>query len=205
MNPSIEAAWIAAGSGLFGVAIGVTGTAIVALAGFRSTRRATADTLAASSTDIRAQIEASSASLREQIEADRRSRFWEKRAAAYEAILAALRHRASIRHFQLDMFQLSEQANEKALADISEREPPGWYETVGRLLAYGSDDALTAFEAAQDADRLAAKGYLTWKILGEQHEAMFEALKVAEQKDEALLQLIRRELRSRPDLDSEAT
>lgn len=203
MNPSIEAAWIAAGSGLLGVAIGVTGTAIVALAGFRSTRRATANTLAASSADIRAQIEASSTSLREQIEAGRRSQYWEKRAAAYEAILAAIRHRASIRHFQLDMFRLPEQANEKALADISEREPPGWYETVGRLLAYGSDDVLTAFEAAQDADRMAAKAALTWKTLGEQHEAMYEALKVAEQKDEALLQLIRSELRSSPGLDRE--
>jgi hypothetical protein len=44
MNSVVEAAWIAGASGLVGVVVGVTGTTIVAVVGFRSTRKATEDT-----------------------------------------------------------------------------------------------------------------------------------------------------------------
>jgi hypothetical protein len=63
MNPSIEAAWIAGGSGFLGVLVGVTGTAIVARIGFKSTRAAMDATVAGGLTTVR-----------EQIEADRQSR-----------------------------------------------------------------------------------------------------------------------------------
>src|SRR5258708_35299250 len=45
MTPEIEVAWIAGGSGLLGVLVGVTGTVIVGVAGFRNTRGATEKTV----------------------------------------------------------------------------------------------------------------------------------------------------------------
>jgi hypothetical protein len=86
MNPAIEAAWIAGGSGLLGVTVGITGTVIVARIGFRSTRDATDATTAAGIASIRAQIEA-----------DRRNRIWEKQAAAYTDAIAGIAHRQRIR------------------------------------------------------------------------------------------------------------
>jgi hypothetical protein len=129
---------------------------------------------------------------------------WEKRAAAYEAILAAIRHRAMTRAFQLGMYQIPEEANQQAVDSIRELEPPGLFETEGRLFAYGSDDVLAAYDATQEADRQVVDRYLTWKALGEHREAIDEALQLAERKEQALLQLIRSELRRRPDIDPEA-
>lgn len=51
MNPVVEAAWIAGASGLVGVVVGVGGTVTVGIVGFRSTRKATVDTLKAAHDD----------------------------------------------------------------------------------------------------------------------------------------------------------
>jgi len=74
MTPAVEAAWIAGSSGFLGLGVGVGGTVVGAVFGFRSTRNAAAATIAAGSADVRAQIEAGSADIRAQVEADRRSR-----------------------------------------------------------------------------------------------------------------------------------
>ena len=47
MSPLVKAVWVAGASGFIGVVVGVTGTVIVAVFGFRSTRKATADTIEA--------------------------------------------------------------------------------------------------------------------------------------------------------------
>jgi hypothetical protein len=86
MNPTVEAAWIAGSSGLAGVLVGVSGTVIVARLGFRSTRAATE---AANATAL--------ATVRQQIEADRRSRIWEKQAAAYSDAIGVVRARMTLR------------------------------------------------------------------------------------------------------------
>jgi hypothetical protein len=190
MNPIVEAAWIAGGVGL----IGLGGTVAVAIAGFRNTRTSTEQT-----------IEAGTANTKRALDAAREERFWEKQAAAYEASLAAVRYRAATRADQLRMFRMDEHTEKKALESLEAHEPPGWFEIIGRLLAYASDDVLTAYQAAEDADREVINRYLTWRALGEQGEAIHEALKAAQEADEVLTKLIRSELRNRVDRDREAT
>jgi hypothetical protein len=58
MNPMVEAAWIAGGSGFLAVLVGVTGTVVVAMRGYRSTQRATQQSIAAGAVNVQAQIQA---------------------------------------------------------------------------------------------------------------------------------------------------
>jgi hypothetical protein len=111
-----------------------------------------------------------------------------------KATIAALQHRARTRAHQLRITRMDEQTGKKALKTLEAREPPGWFETQGRLLAYASNGVLTAYKAAENADREVADRYLTWKATGEQGAAIYEALKAAQEKDEALTKLIRTEL-----------
>jgi hypothetical protein len=68
MNPTVEAAWIAAGVGILSLA----GTVTVAIIGYRNTRKAA-------------------------LEAARNERLWDKMAAAYEEVLIALLRRQAER------------------------------------------------------------------------------------------------------------
>jgi hypothetical protein len=76
MQPVVEAAWIAAGAGVLGIA----GTVTVAVSGFRNTRKVTGQTIQAAAQDsIRA------------LAAARADRLWEKQAAAYSAFITRAR------------------------------------------------------------------------------------------------------------------
>lgn len=189
MSPSIEAAWIAAGSGLLGVTVGVAGTVVVALAGFRNTRRSTAATVEASSEGIRAQIEA-----------DGRTRFWEKRASAYEAALAMVRYRAETRADRFRVYRMDEETEKKALDNLEAHEPPGLFEIQGRLLAYASSEVLNAYLAAEAADREAANAYVSSRAGLMQSDALFRALEAAQEADTKLTDIIRTELHRGPDM-----
>jgi hypothetical protein len=76
MQPVVEAAWIAAGTGV----LGVVGTVIVAVSGFRNTRKVTDQTIQAAAQDsIRA------------LDAARADRLWEKQATAYASFITHAR------------------------------------------------------------------------------------------------------------------
>jgi hypothetical protein len=85
MQPIVEAAWIAAS----GAALGVIGTVIVAVTGFRNTRAITDKTIQAAAQDsIRARNDA------------RTDRLWERKAAAYaDFITHARSYRNALRAF----------------------------------------------------------------------------------------------------------
>ena len=76
MQPVIAAAWIAAGAGV----LGVIGTVIVAVSGFRSTHKVTDQTIQAAARE----------SIR-QLAAARADRLWERQATAYAAFMTNAR------------------------------------------------------------------------------------------------------------------
>jgi hypothetical protein len=76
MQPVIAAAWIAAGAGV----LGIIGTVIVAVSGFRSTQKVTDQTIQAAAKE----------SIR-QLDAARADRLWERQATAYAAFITNAR------------------------------------------------------------------------------------------------------------------
>ena len=104
VNPTIEAAWIAAGVG----ALGIAGAVTTAIVGFRSTRNATTKTVAAGTASTMATLAAA-----------REERLWEKQAAAYEETIAALLHRQMKRQHELRMYRLTEDAEQQLKDDSS--------------------------------------------------------------------------------------
>lgn len=92
MQPVVEAAWIAAGTGV----LGVVGTVVVAVSGFRNTRKVTDQTIQAAAQDsIRA------------LDAVRANRLWEKQAAAYASFIT---HSRSYRNALRSLEDKSESA-----------------------------------------------------------------------------------------------
>jgi hypothetical protein len=133
VNPSIEAAWIAGSSGFLGVLVGVTGTAIVARIGFKSTRVATATAVAGGLTSVR-----------DQIEADRRTRLWEKQAAAYTEAIAGIRHRQKVRQ---GLMQGMITGTEPERPPV----PVDWIQLEAQLIAYASPEVISALASAAAA------------------------------------------------------
>jgi hypothetical protein len=206
VNPTIEAAWIAAGVGGLGIAGAVT-TAIV---GFLSTRNATTKTVAAGTASTTATLAAA-----------REERLWERQAAAYEETIAALLHRQMKRQHELRMYRLTEDAEQQLKDFFASYEPPGWFQAQARLLAYASDDVRDAFEATRRADGEVRVRCDRWMAMSEQarlavasgrpnaapegsvmvqaRRDVNPALEEAEAKDEAVIKLIRDKLRSKPE------
>jgi hypothetical protein len=189
MKPGIEAAWIAASGGFLGVLVGVTGTAIVARLGFRNTRDATNVTTAATMATVEAQIEA-----------DRQSRIWEKRADIYTDFLATIKRRQeSRRNAMQGMINGSEPQRLPAPLDVALLE--------ARLLAYASAEVIAAANragnAAQDFEHVITEWRETIEVVTkarpstvaiEARQAASIALQEADQRDEAVTELIRAEL-----------
>jgi hypothetical protein len=205
VTPTIEAAWIAAGAAGFGV----VSTATVAVVGFRSTKNATIRTIAGSTANTMASLAAA-----------REDRLWEKRSAAYEEIIGVLTHRQLKRQHELRMYRLTE-AGEQQLKDFFDSyDPPGWFESQARLLAYASNEVRRAFEATRRADLEASGLYQSYVTLAEDNRlaaasghpgtatdgqtmikarnAVNPAVQEADAKAEAVIKLIRDELRSKP-------
>jgi hypothetical protein len=205
VNPTVEAAWIAAGV----AGLGIAGTATVAIAGFRSTKNATIRTISANTANTMASLAAA-----------REDRLWDKRAAAYEETLAGLLHGQMKRQHDLRMYRLNEDAEEVLKEFFSSYKQPGWFPAQARLRAYASEEVWEAFEAARQADIEALGLYMRWKMLADDNRLAVEsgrpgaaadgqttirarravdpAVEEAEAKAELVIKLIRDELRSKP-------
>ncbi len=204
MDPTITAAWISGGVG----AIGIVSTAVTAWTGSRNTRRATAQAIAAGADNTRATLAAAC-----------EERLWEKRAAAYEEALTGLLHRRAKRRFDLRDYRTK---NDAAMNDFyGGYQLPGVFETESRLVAYASNRVREAYEATRGAHaavvvayshraslwesrRLAAEtgrveGAVSEEIMTDAQRKLGSAQEAAEAADDALIDAIRAELRSKPE------
>lgn len=201
MDPTIAAALITGGVG----ALGIAGTVV----GSRNTRKATEQGMAASTASTMATLAAA-----------REDRLWEKRASVYEEAIAALLHRQRKRQHDTRRYRLDEEAEKKLREFFDGYEPPGWFQVQVRAVAYASDRVLGAFDEAELAHRKVWGCYRRWVELAEDNQLAVEAgnpsavdggaaitarkaidpaLDEAEEKDQALVDLIRDELRSKPE------
>jgi hypothetical protein len=205
VDATIAAALISGGVG----ALGIAGTVVTSVVGSKNTRQATERT-----------VEAGTANNRATLSAAREDRLWEKRAAAYEETLEALLYRQQKRQNKLRMYRLDEDSEQKITDLFASYEPSGWFEAQARLVAYASDAVLDAYEVSQRADREVLARYQKYQFitednvraaasggLGSVHDsqtvgnalkAINPALREAADTDEALIKVIRDELRSRP-------
>lgn len=141
MSPSVEAAWIAASSGLLGVIVGVTGTAIVGIAGFRNTRAATDQTLRAARGD----------------------RVWNRKADAYQDALTAALWR-NHRRMYLTTADLTDDQYIRASAEVFERQTQQeWWEMQGRLGTFGAQDVVQAYNRSLKATEFAHRRHEEWR------------------------------------------
>lgn len=195
MDPTIAAAWIASGSGLLGVVVGVGGTVIVARLGFRSTRDAT-----------KATTDAGLASVRAQIAADRRNRIWERQSATYTDLIQNVVHRRSSRTGQMQMVITGGEEPSKR------PEPVGWSELGAQILAYGSQAIINKLQSANEAGRRFEDAVGMWTIASmlarqnagtgrptsptpaDQAEVVSKARDKADELDDDLISAIRAEL-----------
>lgn len=206
MNPIIEAAWITGGVG----ALGIIGTVVTSLVGSRNTKRATKATIAAGAAATTATLAAA-----------REDRLWEKRCAAYEEILAGLLYRQLKRRHDLRDYRWDKESEQQLAAFFEGYDPPGWFEVQSRLVAYASDPVVDAFKATSEAHEDVQRRYQRYSAMADENKltlasgqvgpahsgeetlaalrAVDPVLKDAEAKDEALIKLIRDELRSKPE------
>ncbi len=206
MDPTIEAAWIAGGVG----ALGVIATVITAWIGSRNTRLATEATIAAGAATTAATLAAA-----------REDRLWDKRCAAYEETLTALLHRQAKRQEDMREYRLDEAYEQQVKEFFAAYEPPGFFETQGRLLAYASNPVIAASNCASkehaevrrlyqqylmmadDNKRATTSGQFGIAHGGEETIAALDAAKAALKRagfrDDLLIAIIREELSSKPE------
>jgi hypothetical protein len=206
MDPTITAAWITGGVG----AVGIAGTVVTAIVGGRNTRQATEITVAAGAATTTATLAAA-----------RDDRLWDKRCVVYEETLADLLRRQAKRRQDLREGQF-DQATEAQLEAIHDDDLLGLLGLLeqGRLTAYASDAVLGAFLAASRAHGEVLFHYRRYRMTVdavkrqaeathgmadgsketvEAHKVVSTAVEEAEVHDQALIVLIREELRSKPE------
>jgi hypothetical protein len=206
VDPTIAAAWITGGVG----ALGIMGTVTATVVGSRNTKRATEATIAAGAATTTATLAAA-----------REDRLWEKRCAAYETMLEALLYRQRKREHDLRMYRLDEDSEEKLREFFDSYQAPGWFQARARLTAYASDPVLAAFEASEQAHHEVWACYQRYRMMADDNKravetgqfgaahggqetidarkAVHPAVEEAEVQDQALIKLIRDELRSIPE------
>jgi hypothetical protein len=187
--------------------LGVVATAVTAWVGSWNTRRATERT-----------VDAGTAANLATLLADREGRLWERRAAAYEQMLAVVLQRKHLRGF--DMVIARVETDHDLEEFLKKFALPSTFETESRLVAYASEPVLTAYRTADQWHReslIAAvqlntirKAEDSGQRPGEVQEKPSQAqvlsadeLKLATDKakgaDEALIDVMREELRSKPE------
>jgi hypothetical protein len=188
--------------------VGVVATAVTAWIGSWNTRRATERT-----------VEAGADATRATLISAREDRLWERRAAAYEEALTGLLHRQAKRHFDTRQFRTSDEQQMKEFYESYQL--PGVFETESRITAYASDAVMKAHKATrgahsavvvayshraslQESRRLAAQtgrmeGAVSEEIMTDAERKLDAALQAADAADQALIEIIRTELRSRPE------
>jgi hypothetical protein len=187
---------------------GVAATAITAWVASWNTRKATERTVEAGSGDNRTALISA-----------REDRLWERRAAAYEEMLAVVLHRKHVRGFDLVPTARIETGTElqKFLDAVR---LPGTFEAESRLVAYASEPVLAKYEKAdqwhresvvsavqlngiRDADDSSSTRGAAPRKLTQAEELVTTqlngALSSANMADQALIDVIRAELRSRPE------
>lgn len=202
----IAAAWISGGVG----ALGIVSTAVTAWIGTRSTRKATEQAIAAGADNTRATLLAAhEAWLRD------------KESAAYEETLAEVRHRRLKRRHDLRWFRWDEATEQQRDEFFDSYQPPNWFQAQARMTAYASDAVLEAFDASERAHIEVWERYQRYRMMADNNKRASEtgqfgiahggeetiaarklvdpAVDDAEVKDQALIKLIREELRSLPE------
>jgi hypothetical protein len=148
MNPLVEGAWIAGASGLLGVLVGVTGTTIVAIAGFRNTRAATDKALRGA----------------------RRDRLWDRRADVYQDTLAEALHRKDDRDRIINALTQERYDKVPNVKELLQTSQERW-NTEGRLRAFGLQEVVEAFKNTMAADDEVNRLYQEWQA-ARQKESM---------------------------------
>jgi hypothetical protein len=206
VDPTITAAWISGGIG----AVGIVSTAVTAWIGSRNTRNATEQAIAAGAANTRATLAAA-----------REDRLWERRCAAYEEIAAGLLHRQAKREDELPKYRVDEKSAQDLQDFLSSYQPPGWVQAQARLFPYGSDAVVAACAASTRADNQVLRLYIQWQLMTEDadrvansggllvvadaetilkaRKAFDTAIQTAQSRDMELIEVIRGELRSRPE------
>jgi hypothetical protein len=186
MNPIVESAWIAAATGT----VGLIGTVVVGVSGFRNTRSAT----------------------EQSIQGDRVLRLWDKRAAAYEEALTALLNRKEERRALLAGGWVTQEWQQRAQALLAAYDQGEWWAMNGRLMAYSSNVVADAVDAANEAHRRVMEANERVKNLEDQvrtagvncgvvdataaaRQTLRVALQDSSAKENALVDIIRSELR----------
>jgi hypothetical protein len=148
MNPQVEGAWIAAASGLVGVLVGITGTTIVAVKGFRNTRDATDKALRGA----------------------RRDRLWDRRADVYQDTLAEALHRKDDRDRIINALTQERYDKVPNVKELLQTSQERW-NTEGRLRAFGLQEVVEAFKNTMAADDEVNRLYQEWQA-ARQKESM---------------------------------
>jgi hypothetical protein len=192
MEPTVAAAWIAAGSGVFGAVVGVTGAVLGAMFSRRASRDSTAQT----------------------IEADKASRVWEKKSDTYTDALAGILYRIKVRDCQRQRMMTDTESEQPSA-------PVDWPLVEARLFAYASDDVLKALnqadkansefdavlhkwvtdyeQAPADAPPLPGIGLQAAQQTGNPPDAVKKAFPHANNMDHTLMDTIRNELQRGPE------
>jgi hypothetical protein len=197
VDPTITAAWIAAGVG----AVGIAGTVITAWIGSRNTRMATERTIAAGAATTTATLAAA-----------REQQLWDKRCAVYEETLTTLLDR---RRQRFGILLRSPGGKAESPEAVYDRDSPGWSQARSRLYAYASDEVLHALDAAEEEHMRAQLAYEDVDRLNQRPPGHPRPASEAERMDagktfnaasrgvakaeQALISVIRDELRSKPD------
>jgi hypothetical protein len=210
MNPEIAAAWIGAAVGGGVALVGVAASIVSSVVSSNNTRRATERT-----------VDAGTAANRATLVAAREDRLWEKRAAAYEESLTDLLYRQARRQHDLRRYRLDDASEQRLKAFYEDYELPGVFEPQARLVAYASDTVIEAFNAARRAHDEVRSRYSQYEMAKDQIRAAIDsgrpraaqdaetgieasrqldkAREAADAADEALIAVIRGELRSKPE------
>lgn len=190
---------------------GVVATAVTAWIGSWNNKKATGRT-----------VEAGTGNTRATLAADRESRLWERRAASYEETVAGLLHRQRKRQRGVVLYKQATGVDPQRLRDyLASFKSPDWIESQARLVPYASDAVLAASNASQEADDQVWWLYHQWVGMLESNERVIEAgnpraafeaepllkaggevnvaLETAGTLDQTLIDMIRSELRSRPE------
>jgi hypothetical protein len=147
MDPAVQSAWVAAVSAFVGVLVGVTGTTIVAVKGFRNTRDATQKAL----------------------DARRDDRLWARKADAYQDAMTAALQRHDRRQKVLD----AKAPPESLELQVSQE----WFDMQGRLRTFGAPKVVTAFEDSMKAsERLNVDNEDTIAVTGEFKDDLHNAM-----------------------------
>ena len=177
-------------------AIGVGGAVLVAVAGFS----------------------AAAWSTRKTIEAAREHRLWDKRAAVYVDTLAAMNLRQTKRWYDAQRYR-DDQSSRRYEAWIAAYVAPDWHLLDARMLAFGTEPVFTALQAGSTAHEHAIAALREWKAapgidlaqaaaLGRPppgptvanpglYEGAEKARKAADDMDDAVVELIRKELQGK--------